>query len=233
MRNFWTILEKRKSYFKQFQTEGKISFESFHKNYQKLRPIESQKLDDVYAFTVCAKGRWGGNDDGVFQVFYGNRISGHIEGTETLDDGKTKHYFKNFIESGVELSFWLNEQGLVDVYISAAKDSYTGVPKMEDGIVVKRLLNPKKLLRKCVIRKYWRILFSYMEYTCSLGNPNFFDKLRYYWYINHKGYVVKDGKIERRQFASNLLRVFIYLITTIIGVLTAIGVAFLVYKFGW
>lgn len=232
-RDFWKILERRKKRFAEFQDKGYCLFKKYHDLNKKIRHKESQKFDDVYFFTICPKGRWGGNADDIFQVFYGNRISGHEEGTKTNENGETRRYFKNFIESGVVMNFYLEEQGLVTVFLRAAKDENQEDYKMEDGIIVGRRVPPYRLLRKRIVRKYWKILFSYMEYTSKLGEPNLFDKVRYYWYIKHKGYVVEKGNIERRKLTSNLIRILIYLLTTTISFLLAIGLAFLVFKLGW
>ena len=147
-------------------------------------------------------------------------------------DGAWEKIFHNNIEQGCIMTFVLRGQGLVDIIIHPALDVTQKAYHKEDCIVVGRRIPPEKLLRKRYIKRYWKILFSYMEYTCLLGEPNLCDKIRYYWYVNHKGYVYKDRKIENRKLVKNYIKLALFFITTFISMLSAIVVAYLLYKLG-
>lgn len=221
---------KRKEDFLAFQKHGKCLFMKYHQRYQKTRCTESQKFDEAYEFNIIIPKDQ--NDENVFIAYYGTRISGKEPDARKNADGEWEKFFHNNIEQGCIMIFVLRGQGLVDIIIHPAMDDSQKAYHKEDCIVVGRRISPKKLLKKRCIKRYWKILFSYMEYTSLLGEPNLFDKIRYYWYINHKGYVYKDGKIENRKLVKNYTKLALYLIATFISMLSAIIVACVIYKLG-
>ena len=99
-----TSREKRIEAFRAFRDNAKTTFNSF-----KEKSSNFQKFDDVYTLCICPKGRKGGIDEKLCEVFYG---SGIYDQERTLDN-----YFnvstRNLFETGATLAFSLLDDGYV------------------------------------------------------------------------------------------------------------------------
>lgn len=177
---------ERVTLFEQFNTDSflKNTFEKF-----KSMSDKYQKFDDYHMLCVCPKGRNGGVDKRIAEVFYGacpydstTKINGHFDAkTETLR------------EYGTTLAFHLNDHGYIAIMLHPSRTEYT--KSFESTIFVENYIHPKKLLSESFLKRQWFFFNSYMECTSIEGNPDWMDKLRVFYLRNFKNYVI-DQKYE-------------------------------------
>jgi hypothetical protein len=191
----------RAKIFEEFKNSSKVIFEKFKETDSKHR-----KFDDYYSLCICPKGRDGGINNRLFEVFYGNRIF-DIE-TKIKSDFNVEK--KHVLEHGTTLAFYLNDRGYVAIILHPSGTKYTN--SEETAVFVENYVHPKKLQNKSFLRKYWRYLNSYMEYTSIDGCPSIEDKFRYYYLKYCKNLVIND-KYQQTKIRSGFFNILKYTLT--------------------
>ena len=177
-------MSQRKSRIEDFELfQGTV--EKAFKSLQNQNPDYSS-LVDYYGFTVCPKGRDGGQDPRHTDIFYGNRV--YDQEKELTKDFKVSTHFLS--ESGAELSFFRDDFGYVCVQLFPAKSKYGR--QYEDSILLYAHYGPRKLLKHSIQKKILKQLNSYMAVTCLEGKPSCCDKARVFFMRLNKRMVVKE-----------------------------------------
>lgn len=147
------------------------SVEAIFKKLQKTNP-DYLSLEDYYGFSICPRGRAGGINSRLIEVFYGNRPYDKEKTVEA--DFKIVHHLLS--ESGAELSMLRDDWGYVCIQLFPAKTKY-GKQK-EDSVILHSHMDPKRLLRPRFQKKLIQKLNSYMSVTCLEGKPTICDRVR-------------------------------------------------------
>lgn len=124
---------------------------------------------DRCGFNVLNSNRNGHTEDRVAEVFWGNYI--YDRNTESND-------FHLRIASGCSLVFLRHDNGYVSIFLTPGKTE--NQESIDTGYVLKRNMNPSKLLNDNFIKKLWHLFMSYTECTSLDGEPNWCQKARYY-----------------------------------------------------
>lgn len=160
------------------RTQRIEDFEAFQKSVEGIFKKGQQQMTDYvqlvdyYGFSVCPKGRNGGVDSHLVEVFFGSRP--YEQEKVVSDSFKVSTHF--LAESGAELSLFRDDLGYVCIQLFPAKSKY-GRQK-EDCIILQSHLDPKKLLRHGFQKRLLLQLNSYMSVTCLEGKPTICDKMR-------------------------------------------------------
>ena len=152
--------------FQTLQAEGKTSFEKIQKRFEDYKTYE-----DIYGLTICPKGRYGGDSERLFEVFYGNRPYAKEDG---FDDTTGKRSFSLLSESGVELYMFRDDFGFVSIQLFPAKAKYA--QQFEDSIVLYQHIDPKRLLKPRFQKRLLKYMNAYMAVTSLDGQPTICDK---------------------------------------------------------
>lgn len=171
----------RVSDFESFQNSAEVLF----KKWQKANP-DYLSLEDYYGFTVCPKGRAGGVNHRLIEVFYGNRPYDQ----EKTVSSNFKINSRFLLESGAELSLYRDDWGYVCIQLFPAKTKY-GRQK-EDSIILHSHMDPKKLLRTRFQKTLLHRLNSYMAVTCLEGRPTICDRTRVFFMRLNKHMVIDE-----------------------------------------
>ncbi len=176
--------ENRITDFEKFQNFVEVVF----KKQQKAGP-DYLSLEDYYGFSICPKGRAGGINPRLIEVFYGNRQ--YDQEITMAPDFKVNTHFLS--ESGAELSLLRDDWAYVCIQLFPAKTKY-GRQK-EDSIILHSHMDPNRLLRPRFQKKLLQQLNSYMAVTCLEGKPSFCDRARVF-FIRLNKHVVIDEEIQ-------------------------------------
>lgn len=101
------------------------------------------------------------------------------------------------------------ETGYISIFLYGAKTD-TRCP-IEDAIVLKSCISPKKLLKSSFKHELWNNLLAYMECTSLDGNPNKCQSIRVFKLRLLKSMVV-DGKSISSQFSRDLQKAIFYIL---------------------
>lgn len=172
--------QSRYAAFAQFYKESNALFKKYADN------PKSKRLDSLYSFYVSPGGRFGGINNKIVDIFYGNRPFNIVR---TLNNTK-----KLERASGATLSYQLTDDGYVLCTISPAFSENLHRP--EDFIILDRAKNPSRLIKKT--RWHWRFFQAYMESTCLDGNPSMTQKLYMVYLSCFKKYVIDDTLQKRK-----------------------------------
>lgn len=170
--------------FEKFQNSVDVVF----KKRQKADP-DYLSLADYYGFSICPKGRGGGINTRLIEVFYGNRP---YDQEKTVSPG-LKVDSRLLTESGAELSLLRDDWGYVCIQLFPAKAKY-GRQK-EDSIILHSHMDPKRLLRPRFQKKLLQKLNSYMSVSCLEGKPTICDRVKVAFMRLNKQLVI-DEKIQ-------------------------------------
>ena len=80
--------------------------------------------------------------------------------------------------SGCSLVFLRHDNGYVSIFLTPGKTE--NQEPIDTGYVLKRNMNPSKLLNDNFIKKLWHLFMSYTECTSLDGEPKWCQKARYY-----------------------------------------------------
>ncbi|HEM8139916.1 TPA: hypothetical protein U2M34_002845 [Providencia rettgeri] len=190
--------ENRYAAFWQFYNESNALFKKYADN------PKSKRLDSLYSFYVSPGGRFGGINNKIVDVFYGNRPFNIVR---ILNDNfqETKKLEK---ASGATLSYQRTDDGYVLCTISPAFSENLHPP--EDFIILGMVKNPSKLIKKS--RWHWRFFQAYMESTCLDGNPSMRQKSYMLYLSCFKKYVI-DGTLQKRKSTKLLCDIMKYALT--------------------
>lgn len=165
--------EERYRAFEDFLTSGKAMIDDIEKKYG------SEDFRRLYVFYAVPRGRNGGNDNTIFEYFYGNRPY-----------DKAEHaYFK---EQGATLLYSRGDDGYVSCQLYPAKSERRS--QLEDFIFLQMHLSPQKL-SKSILKKHFKYFLSYMKTTSLDGNPSFLDMARVKW-IKLTKYIYQDNLLQ-------------------------------------
>ena len=163
---------------------------------QSNKNSKSQRFENYYSFNVWPQ-RYGSHYTHI-QIGWGNRA---------IDANHTTAGFTTKVESGAILTISRMETGHISIFLYGAKTD-TRRP-IEDTIVLKSCISPKKLLKSSFKQELWNNLLAYMECTSLDGNPNKCQSIRVFKLRLLKSMVV-DGKSMSSRFLSGLQKAIFY-----------------------
>jgi hypothetical protein len=153
--------------------------------------------EKAFAFYISPKGRWGGLDDRLFDVFYGTRPIKYV--TESSSDERNamptpKSHF--ITEHGGQLSYRQNDTGyIICTMVPCYSENFSPLEKV---IVLHARINPQRLTSRVLLNKHWRLFSAYAEVSSVDGDPLWRDHLRVWW-IRLTRQMVIDGRVQERQ----------------------------------
>ncbi len=202
----------RVALFEYFQVEGRKAFENLSK-----RSYTYRKFKESYSLNICPKGRDGGINNRVFEVFYGeNPFDQEIKIQSDFSEKRFLLY-----EQGATLSFQLNDYGYVAVILFPP--STDRMKPIESAIFIKNNIHPNKLFNSCFLRMCWNDLNRCMEIFSMLGKPTLFTRLHWLLWISNKNTVVNNIYQEKKNWKT---------IKKIIQYVISVGLSgFLIYIF--
>ncbi len=180
-----TSREKRIEAFRAFRDNAKTTFNSF-----KEKSSNFQKFDDVYTLCICPKGRKGGIDEKLCEVFYG---SGIYDQERTLDN-----YFnvstRNLFETGATLAFSLLDDGYVLVTLNLP---YTErMQPLVKEVVIDFHLDPIKLIPRR-LKAYWNKFNLAMVVYSLVGEPKWYHRAHWTCWLFFQQ-TIKDNYLQER-----------------------------------
>jgi len=192
------------------RTERIQNFNGFRENskifFQKLADNEkrNERLNSLYSLSITPGGRYGGKDNKIIEIFYGNRPIGSIEGI----DANFKTFTKLETAHGATLSYFLTDDGHVICNLYPAKSE--NQQPIEESIILDYIKDPSKLENKA--KNHWNMFIAYMEVTSLDGEPNFLHKMRVFYLKNFKE-TIEGKKVQNIKFNNLLKKLFIYVTT--------------------
>lgn len=173
--------------FKQFADTVKNTFETLKKE-----SPEHKVFDDMYMLTICPRGRNGGINEKLCEVFYGS--SPYDQEVSIGDNLQVK--YRNLFETGASLIFDLLDDGyvLVTLYLP-----YTERMKpLISGVILDSHINPQDLTNK-KLKSYWNKLnLSMVMYSLS-GTPTWIQRFRWFVWISFKQ-TISDRVLQEKAF---------------------------------
>lgn len=226
--------EKRIEAFKTFRENAKETFNSFRDESPSF-----QKFDNAYILYVCPKGRNGGTNERLCEVFYGQRPYDREPELDSIpnisikrcEDGffrdasgnaerwiRQGDVVRNMFETGATLAFSLLDDGYVLVTLHLP---YTERMKPQIRKVVMDLqLDPRKLTRRR-LKTYWELFNLGMEMYSLSGDPKWNQKIYWRCWIWFKQ-IVKDDYPQERGYYK--------LAKTLVNYVLSVGLSgFLIY----
>lgn len=181
-----TSREKRIEAFRAFRDNAETTFNSF-----KEKSSSFQKFDDMYTLYICPKGRNGGRNERLCEVFYG---SGIYDQERTLDNNFNVSV-RNLLETGATLAFSLLDDGYVLVVLDLP---YTeGMKPRISKVVMDLHLDPRKLTQRR-LKIYWELFNLGMEMYSLTGDPKWNQKVYWTCWVFFKQ-IVKDDNLQERE----------------------------------
>lgn len=165
---------------------------------QSNKNSKSQRFEDYYSLNVWPQ-RYGSHYTHI-QIGWGNRA---------IDTNHTSTGFTTKVESGAILTISRMETGHISIFLYGAKTDNRR--PIEDAIVLKSCISPKKLLKSSFKQELWNNLLAYMECTSLDGNPNKCQSIRVFMLRQLKSMVV-DGKNMSSQFSRGLQKTIFYVL---------------------
>lgn len=174
-----TSREKRIEAFSAFRDNAERTFNSF-----KEESPSFQKFDDAYILCICPKGRNGGINEKLCEVFYGSRI---YDQEHTVD-------IRNLFETGATLAFSLLDDGYVLVTLHLP---YTERMKpLIKEIVIDLHLDPIKLTPRR-LKAYWNKFNLAMVVYSLVGEPKWYQRVHWVSWLFFKQ-TIKDNYLQER-----------------------------------
>lgn len=139
-------------------------------------------------FNVLNSNRNGHTEDIVAEVFWGSYA--YDRNTESND-------FHLRIASGCSLVFLRHDNGYVSIFLTPGKTE--NQESIDTGYVLKRNMNPSKLLNDNFIKELWHLFMAYTECTSLDGEPKWCQKAKYYrlWCFERR---LSNGDIAPSRF---------------------------------
>lgn len=180
-----TSREKRIEAFRAFRDNAERTFNSF-----KEESPSFQKFDDAYILCICPKGRNGGNNEKLCEVFYGFGIYDQ----ERTVDNNFKVSVRNLFETGATLAFSLLDDGYVLVTLQLP---YTERMKpLIEEVVIDLHLDPIKLTPRR-LKAYWNKFNVAMVVYSLVGEPKWYDRAHWTCWLFFKQ-TIKDNYLQER-----------------------------------
>lgn len=183
-----------------FLESSKSIFESFNN-----KTSETKRYDDLYFLNVVPKGRNGGIDNRVFEVFWGYRPFD----SKIMLSGEGVHQ-KMLTEYGATLRYYQIDNGNVMVSLFPAHTE--GLSPIEDRIEIDYIKNPKKLLDKKRLKKHWKYLVYYMRETAIEGYSNLISKF-FIFYLRNFKYLSEKNSMKRPKAYDQAWNLLIFFVT--------------------
>ena len=178
-------IQKYRAFDKFFQ-RSKALFRAYEKVDK-----HSHDLTRTYAFCPVPGGWNGGQEKRLVQIFFGNRPYDSV--TQLVSDdasGIPSRQLRLLTERGATLQYFREPSGQVTCVLIPAR--VEDRRSREDYVLLEKISDPAKLLRRSVTRRHWRYLISYMHCTGIDGTPNLFDHARTAWLRFTRTLIVKD-----------------------------------------
>ena len=180
-----TSREKRIEAFRVFRDNAKTTFNSF-----KEKSSSFQKFDDAYILCICPKGRKGGIDEKLCEVFYG---SGIYDQEHTLDNNFNMS-IRNLFEIGATLAFSLLDDGYVLVTLHLP---YTErMQPLVKEVVIDFHLDPIKLTPRR-LKAYWNKFNLAMVVYSLVGEPKWYHRAHWTCWLFFQQ-TIKDNYLQER-----------------------------------
>jgi hypothetical protein len=203
-----TSREKRIEAFRAFRDKAAKTFNSF-----KEETPSFQKFDDMYILHICPKGRNGGRNEKLCEVFYGQRrydrepefdSSPNIS-IKRCEDGsfrsdnfdstiKQRNEFRYLFETGATLAFSLLDDGYVLVTLHLP---YTErMQPLVKEVIIDLHLDPIKLTPRR-LKAYWNKFNLAMVVYSLDGEPKWYQRAHWESWLFFKQ-TIKDNSLQER-----------------------------------
>ena len=184
--------------FKAFSDSSQANFENISQSDKKIKLLKSH-----YNLCICPGGSFGGNNDRLIEIFYGNR---------PFDTQRTNPFDRNsnkvFVERGARLHYNLLDNGYVVVILyPATTEHFTPI---EDAIVLSNSLDPHHL--KKLHTSHFASFNAYMRCTSLDGAPSLTDKIEVLR-LRYARPLIVDGKKQQTKVLSGLIEIIKFAIT--------------------
>lgn len=170
---------ERYAAFKKMLTSAHNDIKNIEKNFG------SDFFRKVYTFYITPRGRYGGDNETIFEYFYGNRP---YEGIQYIR--KNNIIRKLCRESGATMLYHRHDDGYVSCQLFPAQSE--NMSQIEDSIFLHMHISPEKLTKK-LLEKHFKCFLSYMKVTSLDGNPGWYDKFIVI-FIRLKNHTIVNGK---------------------------------------
>lgn len=170
--------------FQEFKSQSKQLFEEISQKYKR-----DEEIKRIYGFYTAPGGRMGGLNDRQIDVFYGYRIINvqrHM-GTNLQIEEKSE------TEDGCQITFQHLNDGRTMIYLFPSH-SETFKPA-EEFIILKLEKNPKNLLKKQNLKRFYKYMKSYMAITCSENVATIFDRIVVFYLKTFKEICI-NGQVQ-------------------------------------
>ena len=186
--------------FAEFQENGRIIFQQFSDEDKKYSHFKV-----THMLNICPKGRCGGINDSLFEVFYGSSIIG----VEKKIDVNFREADQFNTETGATLSFQLTDTGYVMIWIYPPHTDK--MRPIEDAICYEEHLHPAKLT-PTFLKKCWNAFNIYMENYSVDGNPSFVEKVRL-WRLKFFKHLIINNIYQDRKITTSFKQIAHYVLT--------------------
>jgi len=185
--------------FEKFRDSAEETFKGFQRN------GSSQKFNDRYMLNVCPKGRNGGENERLCEVFYGGAIY-DTEVAANKNFQRTRHFLT---ETGATLAFNLLDDGyvLVELHLPFTER----MKPLISSIVLESRIAPKKLAKKN-LKSYWRKLNLSMEVCSLIGSKTWYQRLIWSIWLMFQNTII-DSHVQEKKICKILKRILEYTLT--------------------
>lgn len=172
-----------------------------------------EKREKYAGLCICPKGRHGGQDGTLAEVFYGNRPIQSFMQT-TYDQNNSQPSRKIVAEQGATLAYQLYESGHVMCLIYPCHSE--NYKQAETCIILDSHIDPTEMMHFCnvdtYLKKHMRALSSYQETTSIDGSPNTREKI-FIWWLRFIKRTITENNIQKIKAITVAEKIFFYAAT--------------------
>lgn len=154
---------------------------------------KAKKLKEVYSLIILSHTPKSIRDHSGVISYFGNRAYETVFRDQSLT---------NLSESGASIYFEKGDDGYVTIKLFPAEAANYG--QKEDFVILEKKLDPKSLMKKGTLKKYWKFFIAYMEVTSLDGSPSVIHLLT----VNYLRYfkpLIIEKKYHRKKFTKHFL----------------------------
>lgn len=134
----------------------------------------------AYSFNIVPGGRYGGQNQRIVDVFYGNRPF-DVGTTQNDTKGNCWPTQRLLTESGASLSYERGDNGLVLCTLRPARSVNLG--RKEDAVILSIITDARDLTGRSILEKHFRYLVAYMRYSSLDGEPTLWERIDILWIL--------------------------------------------------
>ena len=187
--------------FQDFKSQAKQLFNEISQKYK-----SDEEIKRIYGFNTAPGGRMGGLNDRQIDVFYGYRIINIQKyiGSNLQVETKSER------EDGCQITFQHLNDGRTMIYLFPCH-SETFKPA-EEFIILKLEKNPRNLLKRNNLKKFYKYMKSYMAVTCSENVATVLDKIVVFYLKTFKEVCI-NGQVQITKICKLLKKLVTILFT--------------------